>query len=76
MSQIQAMHKDNSEMKTNANTMKTEIQNWKARFEALERSKNRELEELRMSFENQKKSEFDREIRELKTRFDAERSQF
>ena len=29
-----------------------------------------------MSFENQKKSEFDREIRELRTRFDAERSQF
>jgi hypothetical protein len=32
LSQIQSMHKDNSEMKTQANAMKTEIQNWKARF--------------------------------------------
>ena len=52
------MHKDNSEMKTQANAMKTEIQNWKAKLEALDRSKNRELDELRMSFENQKKSQF------------------
>ena len=29
------MHKDNSEMKTQNNTMKTEITNWKAKFEAL-----------------------------------------
>lgn len=54
------MHKDNSEMKTSANSMKTEIQNWKAKLEALERSKNSELEELRYSFENQKKSQFER----------------
>jgi hypothetical protein len=60
LGQIQAMHKDNSEMKTSANSMKTEIQNWKAKLEALERSKNSELEELRYSFENQKKSQFER----------------
>lgn len=47
-------------MKTSANSMKTEIQNWKAKLEALERSKNSELEELRYSFENQKKSQFER----------------
>ena len=35
------MHKDNSEMKTLSNTMKTEISNWKAKLEALQRSKNR-----------------------------------
>ena len=29
-----------------------------------------------MSFENQKKSQFDREIRELQTRFEAEKNQF
>lgn len=60
MGQIQAMHKDNSEMKTQTNAMKGEIANWKAKFEALERSKNRELEELRQAFENQKRSEFQR----------------
>lgn len=32
LSQIQSMHKDNSEMKTQANSMKTEIQNWRAKL--------------------------------------------
>jgi FtsZ-binding cell division protein ZapB len=31
LSQIQSMHKDNSEMKTQANAMKSEIQNWRAK---------------------------------------------
>lgn len=35
LAQIQGMHKDNSEMKTQVNGMKNEIQNWKAKFEAL-----------------------------------------
>ncbi len=70
------MHKDNSEMKTQATTLKSDIQTWKAKFEALERSKNNELQELRMTFENQTKSVFQREVRDLQTRFDAERSQF
>jgi chromosome segregation ATPase len=70
------MHKDNSEMKTQATTLKSDIQTWRAKFDALERSKNNELQELRMTFENQTKSVFQKEVRELQTRFDSERSQF
>jgi FtsZ-binding cell division protein ZapB len=58
LGQIQSMHKDNSEMKTQATTLKSDIQTWRAKFEALERSKNNELQELRMTFENQTKSVF------------------
>ena len=47
-------------MKTQTNGLKTEISNWKAKFEALDRTKNRELEELRLGFESQKRSEADR----------------
>lgn len=71
LSQIQAMHKDNSEMKTQSTAMKAEIQSWRVKLEALERTKNRELEELKMSYESQRKNEYEREIRELRARSEA-----
>jgi hypothetical protein len=37
------MHKDNSDIKSELNQYKSEIGNWRAKYEALERSKNREI---------------------------------
>lgn len=58
-------------MKTQSTAMKAEIQSWRVKLEALERTKNRELEELKMSYESQRKNEYEREIRELRARSEA-----
>jgi cell division protein FtsB len=63
LKQIEVMHKDNSELKTENNKLRGDINNWKGKLEALEKSKNRELEDLRMSLETKRKSEIDREVR-------------
>lgn len=41
LKQIESMHKDNSDIKNDLNQAIQEINTWKAKFEALERSKNR-----------------------------------
>ena len=51
-----------------------ELEKWKNRFSALEISKNKELEDLKMMMESQRKSMIDREIRELQIKFDSERT--
>ena len=38
------MHKDNSDLKTDLNQAISDINSWKAKFEALERAKNREID--------------------------------
>ena len=50
------MHKDNSQLKNEANALKNDVYNWRNKFEALERSSAQELEELRMALENKKKN--------------------
>ncbi len=60
LKQVEIMHKDNSELKIESNNLKQEIQNWKARVQALDRSKNKELEEIKGLMENQKRSEVER----------------
>ena len=50
-----------------------EIDKWKTRYQAAERSKAKELEDLRNLMDNQRKSMIDREIREMAIRFDNER---
>ena len=57
------MHRDNSTLKGETNSLKHEIINWKSRFEALERSSSQELNDLRMTLENKKKTEIDRHTR-------------
>ena len=51
-----------------------EIEKWKARYQAAEKSKAKELEELRNMMESQRKSMIDREIREMAIRFQNERA--
>ena len=52
------MHKDNTDIKADLNQAISEINNWKAKFEALERAKNIEIDEAKNSFESNKKFEF------------------
>lgn len=51
-----------------------EIEKWKSRYQAAEKSKAKELEDLRGMMESQRKSMIDREIREMAIRFQNERS--
>jgi conjugal transfer/entry exclusion protein len=46
-----------------------EIEKWKSRYQASEKSKAKELEDLRNMMESQRKSMIDREIREMTIRF-------
>jgi predicted RNase H-like nuclease (RuvC/YqgF family) len=59
LKQIETMHKDNTELKGDLNQAITDINTWKAKFEALERAKNMEIEEVKNSFEANKKYEFE-----------------
>ena len=48
--------KDNTLLKNDTNGMRNEIMGWRSKYEALERSSARELEELRMNLETKRKS--------------------
>lgn len=50
-----------------------EIDRWKFRYMSAEKSKAKELDDLRLMMESQRKSMLDREIRELTLRFQTER---
>lgn len=43
------MHKDNSDMKNDLNQSIADITTWKNKFEALERAKNQEIEQIKYS---------------------------
>lgn len=57
-----------SEKQKNAE-LTMEIEKWRNRHSALDKSKAKELEELRNMMESQRKSMIDREIREITIRF-------
>lgn len=61
LKQIETMHKDNIDLKGDMNQAISDINTWKAKFEALERAKNREIDEIKNSFESNKK--FESELR-------------
>jgi|JI6StandDraft_1071083.scaffolds.fasta_scaffold104559_2 predicted nucleic acid-binding Zn-ribbon protein len=66
--------KDKYEMERSRNNeLMGEIERWKARYMASEKSKTKELDDLRMMMESQRKSMLDREMRELTIKFQAER---
>lgn len=70
------MHKDNTDIKNDLNQAMSDISAWKAKFDALERTKNREIEEVKSTFENNKRWQIERELKELQSRFQNERSLF
>jgi predicted nucleic acid-binding Zn-ribbon protein len=70
---ISLKQKFESEKLKNAELMQ-EIEKWKSRYQAAEKSKAKELEDLRNLMECQRKSMIDREIREMTIRFQNERS--
>lgn len=47
-------------MKTDLNQAIADINAWRAKFDALERTKNREIDEIKNSFENNKRFEVER----------------
>ena len=55
------------------NELVQDIERWKSRYMASEKSKAQELEDLRQMMESQRKSVVDREIRELTIKFQTER---
>lgn len=65
---ISLKQKFESEKLKNAELMQ-EIEKWKSRYQAAEKSKAKELEDLRNLMECQRKSMIDREIREMTIRF-------
>lgn len=56
------------------NDLVAEIEKWKTRYQASERSKAKELEDLKAMMDTQRKSMIDRELREMTIRFQNERS--
>ncbi len=44
LKQIENMHKDNSDLKNDLNQAMTDLNAWKAKLDALERTKNREID--------------------------------
>lgn len=44
LKQIQNMHKDNTDLKSDLNQAMSDISAWRAKFDALERTKNREMD--------------------------------
>lgn len=75
LKQIDTMLQDNIGLKNENNSLKGEVNQLRARFEALDRAKTKELEDIREQFEGQKRIVIEREIREVSTKFQAERSQ-
>lgn len=55
LKQIESMHKDNTDLKSDLNQAISDITTWKNKFDALERAKNQEIEQTRYSLENNKK---------------------
>lgn len=49
LKQIESMHKDNSDLKTDLNQSIVDITTWKNKFDALERAKNQEIEQIKYS---------------------------
>lgn len=68
LKQIENMHKDNSDMKNDLNQAIADINAWRAKFDALERTKNREIDEIKNSFENNKRFEIERELKDSQVR--------
>ena len=55
--------------KNKNNDLSQDLEKWKSRYQAVEKSKTKELEDLRNMMESQRKSMIDREIREMTIRF-------
>jgi hypothetical protein len=51
------------------NQLMADIDNWRIRFTAAERSRAKEIEDMRIAMDSQRKSILDRELRELTLNF-------
>ena len=51
-----------------------EIESWKMRYSTLEKTKDKEMEDLRLTFEARRKSYIEREVKDITVRFNMEKS--
>lgn len=66
---------DKYQLERSRNTdLQMELDTWKARYTACERSKTKELEDVRAMMDSQRKSMIDRDMREMTVRHQTERS--
>jgi regulator of replication initiation timing len=63
LTQIEAMYAENNMLKAENSNLRNELVSWRNRLEALDKTRIRELEELRGAMDVQRKSHIDREMR-------------
>ena len=68
------MMQDNIGIKNENNTLTGELNHLRSKIEATERARVREIEDVRGQFDTQRKTLIEREVREVTTRFQTERS--
>jgi len=71
LKQIDTMLQDNIALKNDNNGLKGELNHFRSKFEALEKAKTRELDEIRDQIEGQKRTLVEREIHEVSSRFQS-----
>lgn len=75
LSEIDGSLKQKYETERSKNAdLAAEVDKWRNRYQASEKSKIKEVEDMRIMMESQRKSMIDRELRELTVRFATERS--
>ncbi|CAL8237004.1 unnamed protein product [Arctogadus glacialis] len=58
-----------------AEDLRGELERWRARYSALDKARNKEVEDIRLMMESQRRSMLDRELTELNFKFRAERGE-
>lgn len=60
------------ELKGSSDIYLIQVQNWTVKYEALERAKNKEIEELHLKTSQQSKISFENEMETFKNRYELE----
>lgn len=74
LSQLEVFMNEKQQLAVRVGELEGSLGSWKSRYEALDKTRLRELEELRG--DSQRQSQLDRELRELNSRLSLERSQY
>lgn len=74
LSQLDLLISEKEQLMMRVSELESSLGGWKSRYEALDRTRLRELEELRG--ESQRHSLLDKELRELNSRLSLERNQY
>lgn len=77
LQQLEYTQKESKELAAKVSSLGLDIQHWKNRCEASEKSKERQIEELRSSIETQRRTQIssDQKEQEMQRKFSIERNQ-